>query len=123
MEPGSPELLRSLRLEKSMSQRELARRAGVHNTYISKIESGKERPSQESARAIARALDADPVRLELAAGYFPPEFARAASERPEIRRFLELAAQGRLSEGAYRALRELLEKEDRVTVPVWLEQG
>jgi transcriptional regulator with XRE-family HTH domain len=118
-----PELLRSLRLAKSLSQRELARRVGVHYSYVSKIESGEERPSQDKVRAIAKALETDPVRLELAAGYFPPEFARMVSEKPEIRRLLELAVQGRLSEGVYQELRELLAREDRVTVPVWLDQG
>ena len=117
------ELLRSIRLEKSLSQRELASRVGVHHTYISKIEAGKERPSQEKVKAIAQALETDTIRLELAAGYLPAEFARVVAQKPEIRRLLELAACGRLSESAYQTLKELLDREDRVNVPVWLEHG
>ena len=116
-----PGLLKSLRQKSSLSQRQLAQAVQVHHTYISKLESGQERPSQETIQALAKALKADAIDLELAAGHLPEEFARAVAERKELQVLLGLAARNRLKDEDYKALRELIEHAGRVNVPVWLE--
>jgi transcriptional regulator with XRE-family HTH domain len=64
-QPGLGRAIRELRLARAMSQEELGRRAGIHATWISHIESGRNNPAWGSVRRIAAALD---VRLaELAA--------------------------------------------------------
>jgi len=52
--------LRSVRLARGLSQRELARRAGVTNATISLIEAGKTNPS---VGALKRVLDGLPISL------------------------------------------------------------
>jgi transcriptional regulator with XRE-family HTH domain len=48
--------LRSLRLERGLSQEEVAHRAGVHVTYLSGIERGNRNPSLRNIRRLALAL-------------------------------------------------------------------
>jgi len=48
--------IRSLRLERGLSQEEVAHRATVHVTYLSGIERGKRNPSLKNLRKIAMAL-------------------------------------------------------------------
>lgn len=48
-----------IRERRKLSQRELARRVPVHQTYLSLIESGKRQPSYAVAEAICRALEVD----------------------------------------------------------------
>ena len=114
-------LLRSVRRQRSLSQRELASKAGVHHTYISKLESGDERPSQEVIRSLAGALGLDRIGLELGAGYLPDEFVKVIAARAELRALLALAARNRLSDDAYRTLNEIAEKANKVNRPVWLK--
>ena len=104
-----------------MTQRELAARAGVHNTYISKLEKGEERPSQGLVDALAKALNAERIGLQLAAGYMPREFQEVISANKDIWKLLLLASQGRLSSQFEEKLKALLEREGRINVPVWLE--
>jgi len=112
--------IRTLRGERSMSQRELARRVGTDHSYISKIEQGKERPSRPLVQRLAEALETEPVELELAAGYVPGEYRKVILEKEEIRTLLELAAARELPPKFYAEIRRLVEKHDRVNVPVWL---
>lgn len=51
-----PQVLRELRLEKGLSQEELAYRADLHRTYISQIERGLKSPSLRALEKIADAL-------------------------------------------------------------------
>jgi transcriptional regulator with XRE-family HTH domain len=55
--------LRSLREMKGISQGELARRAGMGKSQVSKYESGKELPKLESLERLLRALDTEPLTL------------------------------------------------------------
>ncbi|GEN54607.1 helix-turn-helix domain-containing protein [Halobacillus faecis] len=55
--------LRTLRLEKGLSQEELAYRAGMHHTYISGIERGRRNPSITNFYYLAHALEVHPKQL------------------------------------------------------------
>ena len=49
--------IRQRRQEMSISQEDLAERAGLHRTYISDIERGSRNPSLESIERLAKALE------------------------------------------------------------------
>lgn len=55
--------LRSLRESKDLSQGELARRAGMGKSQISKYEKGKELPKLDSLERLLEALGAEPLML------------------------------------------------------------
>ncbi len=50
------EKVKALRLQKDMSQGDLAKRLAVHSTYISKIERGEQNISIQGLEKLARAL-------------------------------------------------------------------
>jgi transcriptional regulator with XRE-family HTH domain len=55
--------VRDLRLERNLSQRQLAGRMQVPRTYISKIENGKATPTLSSLQRLADALEVDICKL------------------------------------------------------------
>jgi transcriptional regulator with XRE-family HTH domain len=55
--------LRRLRLERFLSQAELARRAGLHALTITRLEGGATAPSTRTVRALAGALAVEPRQL------------------------------------------------------------
>jgi transcriptional regulator with XRE-family HTH domain len=55
--------LRELRLERVLSQRELAERAGVSPKTVLDVETGKIRPHPATLRKLAAALGVDPSAL------------------------------------------------------------
>jgi transcriptional regulator with XRE-family HTH domain len=57
------ENLRRFRVERFLSQRELARQAGVHAITIVRLEAGATAPSTRSVRALAAALGVEPKDL------------------------------------------------------------
>jgi len=57
------ERVRQLRLQKNLSQEDLAFKAGVHRTYLGGIERGERNPSLKNIVAIATALDVTLVQL------------------------------------------------------------
>ena len=57
------ENLRRVRLERFLSQAELARRAGLHALTITRLESGTTAPSSRTIRALAVALGVEPGEL------------------------------------------------------------
>ena len=64
--------LRELRKAKGMTQRELAQRAGIDFTYLSKLETGAmPPPSEKTILSLAEVLDADADELFGAAGKVP----------------------------------------------------
>ncbi len=82
------ELLRRLRRASQLTQRELAKRVGTTQSYLSELESGK-RPSvsRQLIGAFARALDLDEPNaayLYESAGFVPP--GEPSSPGPESRR-------------------------------------
>jgi transcriptional regulator with XRE-family HTH domain len=71
------ERVRELRKAQGMSQRELADRAGIDFTYLSKIENGRmEPPSEQVIRRVAEELDADADELFVLADKFPSDLAQ-----------------------------------------------
>jgi transcriptional regulator with XRE-family HTH domain len=57
------ENLRRLRVERFLSQRELARQAGLHAITLVRLEAGTTAPSTRSVRALAATLGVEPREL------------------------------------------------------------
>ena len=55
-QPGLGRAIKELRIEAALSQEELGHRAGIHPTWISHIESGRNNPAWGSVRRISAAL-------------------------------------------------------------------
>ena len=75
------ENLRRLRVERFLSQRELARQAGLHAITLVRLEAGATAPSTRTVRALAATLGVEPRELTS-----PEEVA-------ELRRVLQRNAQ------------------------------
>lgn len=71
--------LRATRLRYLMTQTELAARAGLTTTSISRIETGTTKARISTVRRLAEALDVDPDDL-LAANEPPPSAQQKGSE-------------------------------------------
>lgn len=75
--PGAGAVVRQARLDIGLAVRELARRAGISHTQISRLEAGQvAKPSREALVAIARALDRNPNPLLILAGHLHGDSAR-----------------------------------------------
>ena len=75
------EYLRGLRKRAGLSQRELAARAGIDFTYLSKIENGRvDPPAEETLRALARVLDADAEALLARARKMPRDLKQLVAQ-------------------------------------------
>lgn len=57
------QVVRSLRLERQLTQEALAERAHLHHNYVSLVERGLTSPALDSLRAIADALSVRPWEL------------------------------------------------------------
>jgi len=55
--------LREIRLKKKMSQGDIARKLGVHRSYISGLERGKRNPSLLTIKKMAKAIGVEPKDL------------------------------------------------------------
>jgi transcriptional regulator with XRE-family HTH domain len=83
-------VLASARERADLSARELARKAGISHSQVSRIESGKVmKPSRSHLVDIARALDRNPLPLLIISGYYSREEAQQAL-RPLFRSEAEL---------------------------------
>lgn len=60
-------LVKTVRVQKALSQEDLARLAGVRAATISDIEHGKTQPRPSTIRALASALGVPPERLTVGA--------------------------------------------------------
>lgn len=58
-EAGAPVTLRSLRLEKGMSQQQFAKAIGTSQSAVSLLEARRQKPTEDTIRAMASALDTD----------------------------------------------------------------
>jgi len=57
------ELIRKRRLEMNLSQESLAKKAGLHRTYIGMIERAEKNITLVNVEKIAKALDIEPYQL------------------------------------------------------------
>lgn len=65
--------LKEMRLERGLSQEDLAHRASLHPTWISHLESGRENPAWGTVRKLAAALDVSLSTLAERAEALEPE--------------------------------------------------
>lgn len=102
--------LRELRKAGGFTLRELAEKAGLDFTYLSKIETGKLQymPATDTIRKLAELLGANPLELLSLADKLPPELHQI-SDVPAARRFME-RAQRVASPQDWEALLDVLEK-------------
>jgi len=66
---GLANLVKEVRLEKKLSQREFSRMLGMSNAYVAHLESGKIQPSVKTLRNISTTLGLPYNRLALLAKY------------------------------------------------------
>jgi transcriptional regulator with XRE-family HTH domain len=70
-----------------LSQSELAKRAGLDHSYISRLENDRRAPSRDAVLRLGRVLEATPAdldRLLLAAGYAPDDPVGLLADEPEF---------------------------------------
>ena len=87
--------VRQLRKDCGFTQRELANRLAVTNSYVSKVENGKlhhgDFPSEKFIHKLAQELEADEDELLLLADKIPRTMRQRIQERPDaFRQFAEL---------------------------------
>jgi len=101
------ELLRNLRKQKKVTQRQLADIVGIDFTYISKIESGTmDPPAEDKIIRIAEVLHIEPEELVLAAKKVPSSFQRLITENSNIPVFLRKASD--LSPTQWKKIKEII---------------
>lgn len=87
--------VRELRLEKQLTQRDLADILGVSFTYVSKVENEKlhfgDYPSEKFIHRLAEALAADENELLLLADKVPADIRQRIREKPDAFRILAKA--------------------------------
>lgn len=71
--------IKTIRLNKSLKQIDLARRASISNTYLSDIELGRVNPSLQTLEKIAEALEVDPKLL----------FDKKIDSEKEVKQYLD----------------------------------
>lgn len=96
--------IKKMRNKKGLSSRELARRAGVSQAYISQLETGKNNnPTNEMIKKIAKGLDMSYIELLQKAGYLEEaekeEWIKSADEFRKYREKLGLEDIIKLNDG------------------------
>ena len=87
--PSFGPALRDLRRHAGLSQRELAERAALDFSYISKLENGRlPPPAADTVVSISRVLGVPPEELLALTGKIPSEVQQAVSTTPGAQRFL-----------------------------------
>ena len=86
------ERIRQLRTQRKLTQRDLATKIGVSDTYISKVENENlhfgDYPSEKFIHKLADVLEADEEELLLLADKVPEVIRKRVRERPEAFRTL-----------------------------------
>jgi transcriptional regulator with XRE-family HTH domain len=102
--------LRELRLAKDLTQRELAKKAGIDFTYLSKIENDQPgyQPSEQVIRELAKLLGTDAEELVLLAQKIPEKIQRAMARNIKAHAFLRSAAD--LSEADWDKILKIVEE-------------
>ena len=105
--------LRDLRKRASLSQRDLAQRAGIDFTYLSKIENGRvDPPGEETMRALATALGAEAEDLLARARKMPRDLKRLVAQgSPEKALLLRRIAQTPMTADRVERMLRLLDEE------------
>lgn len=62
-EKGILNRLREIRILRGLSQRQLARTAGIHHPAINRIEGGQRTPTYRTMKKIAKALETDVFQI------------------------------------------------------------
>lgn len=108
--------IKELRTQQRLTQRQLAERAKVDVTYLSKIENDRleHTPSIKTLQDLARALDVDELELMDLANKVPPAFEAIARDKEALRFFRRASETVTTSEG-WRDLLDYLERGQRAT--------
>jgi predicted transcriptional regulator len=97
------DILQKIRVDKGYSQNHLAKMAGVHSSYINRLESGeRDVPSQEIHMVLVQTLRPsfeDNQELSYAAGYIPPALKKVGPNNPAIRSVLKVLSSSIMSQG------------------------
>ncbi|MDF2719770.1 MAG: transcriptional regulator, family [Paenibacillus sp.] len=108
---GFGELLRSLRKQHKVTQRQLATLVGIDFTYISKIESGTmDPPAEDKIIRMAEVLHVEPEELILAAKKVPTTFQKLITENSDVPIFLRKASE--LSPAQWEKIKEIIHGEE-----------
>ena len=75
--------LRSLRTQNSIGIKALAKELGISYTYISHIERGKAKPSDDLVKKLAAFFGVNEEELLLSAGRFPPDVEKLLYQHPK----------------------------------------
>lgn len=103
-------MLRSLRKQHKITQRQLAALVGIDYTYISKIESGTmDPPAEDKIIRMAELLHVDPEELILTAKKVPSTFQKLITENSDVPVFLRKASH--LSPAQWEKIKEILHGE------------
>lgn len=104
-------LLKSLRLERKITQRALGELVGIDFTYISKIENGTmEPPAVDKIIKIAEILGEDADKMLLAAKKVPSHFQKVITENKDVPVLLRKA--NSLSPKQWEEIRRIIETEE-----------
>lgn len=106
-----PATLKAMREARGISQVKLARRAGLDNSYISRIEGGTRMPPRDILLSIATALQLNAGErgaLVAAFGYVPDDRGVWVAGEPEIVRLYELMRGGSVPGNVRRMVRTQL---------------
>lgn len=105
------DLLRSLRKQHKITQRQLAALVGIDFTYISKIESGTmDPPAEDKIIRIAEVLGVEPEELILSAKKVPSTFHKLITENSDVPIFLRKASH--LSPKQWEKIKEIIRSEE-----------
>jgi len=109
MEQSFGAALRMRRREVGLTQRDLAERAGLDFTYISKLENDRlPPPAADTVVLLCRILDIPPEGLLALAGKIPSEVQHMVSSRSAAQEFLREAHLRGISDAEWRQLTNLL---------------
>lgn len=114
--PTLGEQIRNARMLLDIGLRELARRADISPTYLSRVETGEERrpPSEEALTRIAAALGHSPDGLLMAAGRIPEDVRQIVAGDMGLWGLLRAAAKrGIRSDDLWTAAHDLLVDHDQ----------
>ncbi len=105
------ELLREKRRRAAISQRDLASRAGLDFSYISKLENDRmQPPAAHTVVTICGVLGIEPEELLAASGKLPADVQASVGSSPAAQSFLQNASKMRLTEEEWKELQSSLHR-------------